>query len=121
MLRVQIHNSAETWHITFEGRFAGEDAEHARMLITRCPVGVKLIADLTEVVFIDSVGEEVLSFFGRLGAEFIAPTSYTLDLCERLQLPVTTGGSHANPLGNTSKNSPRSRPHTSEPQNKKRY
>jgi hypothetical protein len=84
--------------MAFEGRFAGEHAEHARMLIKRCPPGVKLIADLTEVVFIDSVGEEVLSFFGRLGAGFIAPTSYTLDLCERLHLPVApTGGSHANP------------------------
>jgi hypothetical protein len=74
--------------MTFEGRFAGDDAEHARMLITRCPIGVKLIADLTEVIFVDSVGEEVLSFLGQLGAEFIAPTSYTLDLCERLHLPV---------------------------------
>jgi hypothetical protein len=93
MLRVQIHNSADTWYMTFEGRFAGDDAEHARMLIARCPTRVKLIADLTEVVFIDSVGEEVLSFFGRLGAEFIAPTSYILDLCERLHLPVAlTGG-----------------------------
>jgi hypothetical protein len=106
--------------MTFEGRFAGDDAEHARMLITRCPPGVKLIADLTEVVFVDSVGEEVLSFFGRLGAEFIAPTSYTLDICERLQLPVApTGGSHANPFGNPHKNYPRSRPHTSEPKNNK--
>ena len=83
-----MHNSADAWHITFEGRFTGEDAEHARKLTTHCPHGVKLIVDLTDVAFVDSVGEEVLSFFGRLGAEFIAPTSYTLDFCERLHLPV---------------------------------
>ena len=120
MLRVQMHNSAETWHMTFEGRFAGEDAEHVRMLITRCPPGVKLIADLTEVVFIDSVGEEVLSFLGRLGAEFIAPTSYTLDICERLHLLIApNGGSRTSPPGNSRKSYPPSRPHTSESQNKK--
>jgi energy-coupling factor transporter ATP-binding protein EcfA2 len=38
------------------------------------------VVDLTDVIFIDSVGEEVLSFFGRSGAEFAAPTSYTLDV-----------------------------------------
>lgn len=85
---MQIHSSPDTWQMTFAGRFAGGDAEHARMLTTHCPPGAKLITDLTEVVFVDSVGEEVLTFFGRLGAEFIAPTSYTLDVCERLHLPV---------------------------------
>ena len=74
--------------MTFAGRFAGDDAEHARMLTTHCPPGAKLVTDLTEVVFVDSAGEQVLTFFGRLGAEFIAPTSYTLDVCERLHLPV---------------------------------
>ena len=102
MLRVQIHSSADTWQITLEGRFAGEDAEHARMLITRCPTGAKLIADLTEVVFVDSAGEDVLSFFGRLGAVFVAPTSYTLDVCERLHLPIApTRESDANPSGSS--------------------
>lgn len=120
MLRVHIRNSADTWHMTFEGRFAGEDAEHARMLMIRCPPGVKLIADLTEVVFIDSVGEEVLSFFGRLGAEFVAPTSYTLDLCERLHLLIApNGGSRTNPSCNPRKSYAASHPDTSEPQNKK--
>ena len=88
MLRAEIRKSTGTWHVVLEGRFTGDDAEHARMLITRCPVGVKLIVDLTEVVFIDTVGEEVLSFLGRFGAAFEAPNSYTLDVCERLNLSV---------------------------------
>ena len=92
MLRVEIRKSADTWHIFLEGRFTGDDAEHARMLITRCPVGVKLIVDLTEVVFIDNVGEEMLSFLGRFGAVFVAPNSYTLDVCERLNLSVARNG-----------------------------
>jgi hypothetical protein len=92
MLRVEIRNSADTWSLILEGRFTGDDAEHARMLITGCPVGAKLIVDLTEVVFIDNVGEEVLSFFGRFGAEFTAPSSYTLDVCGRLNLLVAPNG-----------------------------
>jgi hypothetical protein len=88
MLRFEIRNSGETWHIILEGRLTGDDAEHVRVQITRCPVSVKLLVDLTEVVFIDDVGEQVLSFLGRLGAVFVAPNSYTLDVCERLNLSV---------------------------------
>ena len=86
MLRIDIDNSANTLSIRFEGRFTGDEAENTRMLMTRCREGMRLIVDLTEVTFIDAVGEEVLSFFGRFGAEFVAKTSYTLDTCERLHL-----------------------------------
>ena len=40
------------------------------------------------LLFIDNVEEEVLVFLKRLGAEFIAETSYALDVCERLDLPL---------------------------------
>ncbi len=113
MLRFEIRNSGETWHITLEGRLTGGDAEHARMRITRCPVNVKLIVDLTEVVFIDNVGEQMLSFLGRLGAVFVAPNSYALDVCERLNLSVAPNGiSPANALGtsDTGRQSRSSRP-----------
>lgn len=97
MLRVEIFDSADTLSLRLEGRFTGEDAEQTRMLATRSCNGTRLIVDLTEVEFIDAVGEDVLSFFGRFGAEFVAPTSYTLDVCERLQLPLArTAGPHAN-------------------------
>ena len=92
MLRFEMRNSGETWQIVLEGRLTGDDAEHVRTQITRCPVSVKLIVDLTEVVFIDNIGEQVLSFLGRLGAVFVAPNSYTLDMCERLSLSVATNG-----------------------------
>jgi hypothetical protein len=92
MLRVEIQGSPDTLILRLEGRFTGDDAEHTRSLVTQCLAGVKLVVDLTEVTFIDSVGEEVLSFFGRFGAEFVAQTSYTLDICERLYLRVARGG-----------------------------
>jgi len=107
MLRVEIHNSADSWRILLEGRFAGDDAEHARMVIIRCPSKAKVIVDLTEIVFIDIVGEEVLSFFGRFGAEFVAPTSYTLDVCERLRLPMfRSPGSPTNTVDSAAPNGP---------------
>ena len=88
MLRVEIDDSTDSLILRLEGRFTGEDAEYTRTLTTRFPASVKLLVDLTEVVFVDAVGEEVLSFLGRFGAEFVASNSYTLDVCERLNLPV---------------------------------
>ena len=110
MLRVEIQKSADTWRILLEGRFTGDDAEHSRMLVTRCPVGVKVVVDLTEVAFIDNAGEEVLSFLGRFGAVFVAPNSYTLDVCERLSLSLARNGiSQENALGSVHPNGPRKR------------
>jgi hypothetical protein len=110
MLRVEIHDSANSLNLKLEGRFTGHDAENARTLITRCRDGMRLTVDLTDVTFIDSVGEEVLAFFSRFGTEFVAPTSYTLDVCERLHLCLARGGtSDANTSGTSRKNSGRRR------------
>jgi hypothetical protein len=92
MLRVEIHESANSVSLKLEGRFTGDDAENTRMLIRRCREGMRLVVDLTDVTFIDSAGEKVLSFFGRFGAEFAASTSYTLDVCERLHLRLARDG-----------------------------
>ena len=100
MLRVEIHDSAETLILRLEGRFTGDDAEHTRTLAARFAARGKPLVDLTEVVFIDGAGEEVLSFLGRFGAEFVAPNSYLLDVCERLNLRVAPNGSaHLDALG----------------------
>ncbi len=94
MLRVDIVDSAGTRRIKLEGRLAGNDAEHTRTIVRPLAAAidrgadVNLVVDLTEVMFIDALGEEVLSSFGRLGARFIATTSYAVDVCERLHLPV---------------------------------
>jgi len=90
MLRIETQDSANTLSLKLEGRFTGDDADHTGTLTTRCRAGMRLVVDLTEVTFIDSVGEGVLSFFGRFGAEFIAQTSYSLDVCERLHLHLAS-------------------------------
>jgi hypothetical protein len=92
MLRVEMHDSGNTMIFKLEGRFTDGGAEHVRTLVTRCPAQMKLVVDLTDVTFIDSSGEEVLLFLERLEAEFIAETSYTLDFCERLSLPLACNG-----------------------------
>jgi hypothetical protein len=92
MLRVEIYESVNILSMRLEGRFTGNDAESTRNLTTRSREGIRLVVDLTDVTFIDSVGEEVLSFFGRSGAEFAASTSYTLDVCDRLHLHFARDG-----------------------------
>jgi hypothetical protein len=88
MLRVDIRDSANALSLKLEGRFTGNDAQNTCALMARCHDGMTLIVDLTEVTFIDSVGEEVLSFFGRFGAKFVAPTSYRVGT--RQALPAQT-------------------------------
>ena len=111
MLRVQLLGRVGALTLKLEGRFAGADAEHTRMIIVRSPADVRLVVDLTDVVFVDSIGEDVLLFLGRLGAEFVASTSYTLDVCERLRLPLAgTAGSTARTSGGSPSNNGRSRP-----------
>jgi len=88
MLRAEMKETDKGLIIRLEGRFAGEDAEHVRMLVTHRNIEERLLVDLTGVSFIDSVGEVALSFFSRLGAKFIAQDVYLLDVCKRLNLPL---------------------------------
>jgi hypothetical protein len=120
MLRVEMHNSANSLSLKLEGRFTGDDAESTRTLITRCRDGMRLVVDLTDVIFIDSVGEGVLSFFGRFGAEFAASTSYTLDVCDRLHLRLAGDGAPASDTSGASRrNAARRRPQAPLPENEK--
>ena len=88
MLRVETQQLDGSLICGLEGRFTGEGAEHVRLLVTRCDSKLELVIDLTEVMFIDAVGEDVLSFVKKLGGKFVAETAYSRDVCERLQLPL---------------------------------
>ena len=87
MLRVETQELDGALICRLEGRFTGKGAEEVRTLVTRCDSKLELVVDLTEVMFIDGIGEEVLLFLRKLGAQFVAETSYSRDVCERLQLP----------------------------------
>ena len=117
MLRVEICDSAETLILRLEGRFTGDDAEHTRTLAARFAARGRALVDLTEVVFIDAAGEEMLCFLGQFGAEFVAPNSYVLDVCERLNLRVAPNdNAHLNALTEPPANGEQSRPNKSKPQ-----
>jgi hypothetical protein len=87
MLRVQTQELDGNLTCRLEGRFTGKGSEEVRTLITCCDSKLELVVDLTDVMFIDAIGEDVLLFAKRLGAQFVAETSYSRDICERLQLP----------------------------------
>lgn len=87
MLRVEIQELDSVLICRLQGRFTGAQAEHARMLTLRCYTGMRLLVDLTDLMYVDETGEDVLLLLKRLDAEFIADTSYSRDVCERLELP----------------------------------
>jgi hypothetical protein len=88
MMRIELQDASRTMVMRIQGSFVGKFAEHARELITRCRVLPKLVVDLSEVSFIDSTGEEVLAWFGQLGAMFVAKNYHSQHVCERLRLPM---------------------------------
>ena len=62
-------------------------SEDVRLLVTRCDSKLESVMDLTEVMFIDAVGEDVLSLI-ELGGRSWQRAAYARDICERLQLPL---------------------------------
>jgi anti-anti-sigma regulatory factor len=88
MLRIETEELDGALICRLEGRFIGEGAEQVRDLVMRCNSKLQLVVDLTEILFIDATGEEVLLFVKKLDAQFIAETSYSRDICERLNLPL---------------------------------
>lgn len=87
MLRVEKQERDGALICRLEGRFTGDGAEYVRRLVTRCDAAVRLVVDLTEVMYVDAIGEDVFLLLKRLGAQFVAETSYSRDVCERLNLP----------------------------------
>lgn len=110
MLRVETQQLDGALICRLEGRFTGKGAEEVRALVTRCDSKLELVLDLTDLMFIDAIGEQVLSFVKKLGAQFVAETSYSRDVCERLQLPII--GKHKSNMqvpGNSDGNGHRAR------------
>src|ERR1700723_4016288 len=88
MLRVEFEDVGNTVTMRLEGRFVGSFAEDTRDLVTRCKIPLRFVVNLSEVTFVDAVGEEVLSWLVRVGGELVAENCYPLHVCERLHLPM---------------------------------
>jgi hypothetical protein len=91
MFRAEILWLANGPILKMEGRLVGEWAQHARCLVTTDVVPKGLIVDLTEVSYVDSAGERLLSWLGSVGAVFAASNVYAIGLCERLGLSPYRG------------------------------
>lgn len=88
MLRVEFHDISGVTMIHLEGRFVGRFAEDAYELVLRSDSRSKFVVDLSEVNFVDVIGERVLLCFRRIGMKFTANGSYSRNVCERLSLPL---------------------------------
>jgi hypothetical protein len=88
MLRVEFQDVGESVTMRLEGRFVGPFAQDTRDLVTRCKIPQRLVVNLSEVTFVDAVGEETLSWLARSGGWFIADNCYPLHVCECLHLPM---------------------------------
>ena len=99
MFRAEILWLANGPTLKMEGKLVGEWSEQAKCLVTADVVPKGLVVDLTEVSYIDSAGERLLSWLGGVGALFAASGMYTTAVCERLGLSCTRRR-RARPYGN---------------------
>ena len=86
MFRAEIQWLASGPTLKLEGKLVADWAEQARCLITKDVLPEGLIVDLTEVSFIDSVGEQLLKWLASVGAVFVAGSGYAFAVCDRLRL-----------------------------------
>jgi hypothetical protein len=68
----------------------GPYAEDARSALAHRRLPPSIIVDLSDVAFVDSFGEQVLLWLGRLGATFVADNVYARSVCEDLHLQIAT-------------------------------
>jgi len=88
MFRAEIQWLASGPTLKLEGRLVTGWAEQARCLVTKDVLPKDLIVDLTEVSYVDSVGEQLLKWLASAGAVFIGGSVYALAVCDRLRLPL---------------------------------
>ncbi len=88
MFRAELIQSSDGSILKVEGRLVGDWANEVRALITRGPLSRQLFVDLTEVSYVDPVGEQVLTWLSSLGARFVAKGVYAVATCKRLKLAL---------------------------------
>ncbi|MFZ0783613.1 MAG: hypothetical protein WAM86_20900 [Candidatus Sulfotelmatobacter sp.] len=86
MFRAEIQWLASGPTLKLEGKLVADWAEQARCLVTKDVLPKDLTVDLTEVSYVDSVGEQLLKWLASVGAVFVAGSVYGLAVCERLRL-----------------------------------
>jgi len=88
MLRAEFDRRSNGLALKLEGRLVGAWAVQVKSLVSRHFVPYGLLVDMSEVTYVDSVGEQLLLWLRDLQAEFVAESCYARDMCERLHLTV---------------------------------
>jgi hypothetical protein len=88
MLRAEFYQSNTPPSLKLDGRLVGAWAVQVKSLIARHFTPNGLLVDMSELTYVDSVGEQLLVWLRGLHATFIAETCYARDLCDRLDLRV---------------------------------
>lgn len=89
MLRVEFSEDRNgALSVRLCGRMVGPYAEGARDALAHRQLPPSIIVDLSDVAFVDSFGEQVLLWLGRLGATFVAENVYARSVCEDLRLQI---------------------------------
>ncbi len=88
MFRAELNRFADGSILKIEGRLVGDWADEVKSLLSRGPVPKGLIVDLTEVSYVDAIGEQVLTWLSSLGARFVARAVYAAATCKRLKLAL---------------------------------
>jgi len=89
MFRIIFDEHSSTVIIRIAGRFVSHYAQETRELVALSKLPKEFVVDLSDVIFADSFGESVLRWLKEIGAKFVADSSYSLHLCERLDLPLS--------------------------------
>lgn len=90
MLRVEFNDDGKgALIVRLFGRMVGPFAENARNAMANRQLPASIVVDLSEVTFVDLLGEQVLLWLGRLGARFVANNVYMRSVCEDLQLHIS--------------------------------
>jgi len=87
MFRAEIQWLASGPTLKLEGKLVADWAEQAKCLVTRDVLPEGLIVDLTEVSYIDAVGEQLLKWLASVGTLFVPGNVYAIAICDRLRLP----------------------------------
>lgn len=88
MLRAAFSHKNRGLMLKLEGRLVGAWAVQVKSLLARHFVSNGLLVDVSEVTYVDSVGEQLLVWLRDLHAAFVAETYYARDVCERLRLDL---------------------------------
>ena len=88
MLRAEFNQRNNRLVLKLEGRLVSAWAVQVKSLVSRHFVTNGLLVDMSEVIYVDSVGEQLLLWLHGLNAKFVAETCYARDICERLHLTL---------------------------------